>query len=180
MIAGIERLNIVGGNRIEHHKNMDKQQQPMKPAVNDLYREHFALINSWENVETVLVTSEEAKRDMIYGIDVVLNTIDGRRITVQEKLLSWHEDTLTIQVQSCEGRLGTWYSCTADLYLVAYAKNSKRTDQLRSWILVDRPKLKQWKNLPWQRQPNNNDGKVIFDFLPFDLVPGKCVVARTI
>ena len=92
MIGGIERLNIVGGNRIEHHRNMDKQQQPMKPAVNDLYREHFRLINLLENVETVSVTSEEAKRDMLYGIDVVLNTIDGRRITVQEKLLSWHED----------------------------------------------------------------------------------------
>ena len=179
MIYGIERLEICGGQRREHHTEMAKKESATWPAANDLYREVFPLLNPEENYKRVHVSSQEAKQDLVAGNNVILNLRDGCRISVQEKFLTFSEDTLTIQVVNTEGQRGTWYSCTADFYLVTYSKAFPKNDELRSWILVSRGMLANDENLPWKRRKNIHDGLVEFDYLLFHEVPEAYIWTRS-
>ncbi len=179
MIYGIERFAICGGQRVKHHEEMAKIETACRPEANDIYREIFPLINPIEKEDRVDVLSRNAKRDLIEGIDVVLNLRDGKKVSVQEKFLTYHKDTLTVQVQGYNGKRGTWYTCSANFYLVAYAKAWPTDPALRSWILVDRQLLAGQSNLPWKRKANQKDGQVEFDYLQFDEVPADCIYAQS-
>jgi len=181
-MPGIFRTDIIADKaRDPHHILMAQLEKSMRPAANDIYRNEFVLDdNGKEHVEVCTHNQKAAHKDIRQGIDVTLRLANKSLVSIQEKLLNWHEDTVTVQVVNSKGQRGTWYSCQANFYLVGYSLDYPKDCSLRSWIIFDTDKLRKTANLPWKRRKSRNDGEVEFEWLYFDEIPSDCLYSRSI
>jgi hypothetical protein len=158
------------------------------PTADELYRDIFADQGMILLPETEIVhcTKQEAmsRYDWKEGIDVLLHFEHLGKATLQEKYLTYHESTITFEERKNSGRLGAWYTCTAQYYFVGYARKWESTGciDFQDWILID---LAHFKRLDAQRQipwgtirRNKSEGRRNpFRWVYFHNVPRACVVA---
>jgi hypothetical protein len=181
---GIERIHINEsglGSRMEmaiEHESL----------LNSIYREIFPTLAPGETITSVAKESVMSRYDYLEGIDVILTTQDGVRMTVQEKVLTFYRDTLTVELIKNSGKKGGWYYCTAQYYFVGYNRKYDRGQknnliQFDNWILVDFAMLK-WEaindNVPWNdvKQNKQENRRSTFQHVDFDNIPLNCVLAR--
>lgn len=181
-MPGIFRTDIIDNKaRDPWHSLKAQLEKSMRPAANDVYRNEFLLDdNGTEYIEICTHSQKLAHKDIRQGIDVTLRLANKTIVSIQEKFLHWHEDTVTVQVVNSKGQRGTWYSCQANFYLVGYILDYPKDCRLRSWIIFDTEKLRKTEHLPWKRKKNQNDGEVEFDYLYFDEIPADCLYSRSL
>lgn len=181
---GIERIHITEsglGSRME----MAMEHEGL---LNSIYREIFRTLAPGEIITRVAKESVLSRYDHLEGIDVILTTQDGVRMTLQEKVLTYHRDTLTVELKKNSGKKGAWYYCTAQYYFVGYNRRYVRDRknnpiQFDNWILVDFAMLK-WEainnNVPWNdvKQNQHENRRSTFQHVDFDNIPLNCVLAR--
>lgn len=193
-MAGITRIKI----NSNWHDWRTELSDRFAPIADDLYRQAFLDINIRiaDGHEDISVTKEEAmsRYDWKEGIDVILQFSNGTRATLQEKYLTYWEDTATFEDEKTNGDPGAWYYCTAQYHFWGYArkywdwKKRKVIDEpvyeFQNWMLIDLPTLHRIdasRQLPWHCKQNGLDGRrATFRYLYFDDVPKECIVARAI
>jgi hypothetical protein len=186
---GITRIHILSdwGNTNERVQ----MSRDLEHSADSIYYEIFNGMGMQldEGLEIIECTKREAmaRYDYKEGIDCILNFANGHRATVQEKLLDKPYNTITFTERQKNGNPGNWYTCTAQYWLTAYAKNYHNDPadlSYRSWMLVDFPLLKRLDaimELPWVFKDNNNPKYrgIIFRYLDFGDVPEDCIVAES-
>lgn len=157
MRPGIERVEITnngngrGAYRFETPKNA-------RPHANRIYRGVFDL-NPGDVVTQCTKDEKLARYDIEFGVDILLGFTSGMTATVQEKILTWHEATVTVEyLQNPDtDEPGDWFKLKADYYFVGYARDDPAT--IEEWILLDWNKVKLHANqIPWRTRPNKKDG----------------------
>jgi len=185
---GITRIHILS----EWGNNNERVQmsRDLEHSADSIYYEIFNEMGMQldEGLEIIECTEDEAESryDIKEGIDCILNFTNGHRATVQEKLLDAPFNTVTFTECQKNGNPGNWYTCTAQYWLTAYARNyhNDPTDlSWRNWMLVDFPVLKRLDatvDLPWVIKDNNNPKYrgIKFRYLQFEDVPKVAVVGR--
>lgn len=167
-----------------------------EPIANRLYLVEFARLglDLAPAIETVTVTKQEAaaRYDWAEGIDVILRTVSGARMTLQEKFLTFTESTATFEERKTSGAEGAWYYCTAQYYFVGYTRQywnnrqrhlyAKPVIDFQDWLLLDFPAMRRADaagRVRWKNNHNEHDGRsATFRYVPFDSVPHSCIVAR--
>jgi len=153
-------------------------------AANVLYRTIFnrlgmPLLPGDKSLCTTLAEFESGY-DRYLGIDVIFTFSSGQEATLQEKFLSWHESTVTVEFMQDPktGEQGDWFKLKADYYFVGYDR--LEANNFQEWMLLNWPLVRQMTNqglIPWQVQQNKRDGaRANFKFVHFDQVPSRCIV----
>ena len=182
-MPGITRINI-NENTMGWRMDIAREHEP---CLNAIYREIFPTLADGDEVIHVEKDSVMARYDHLEGIDVILSHGEGMKMTLQEKLLTWHEDTVTVELRKNSGKNGAWFYCTAQLYFVGYNRKYKagatnNVLSLDNWILVDFAMLKIEtlnRNVPWEVKQNQRDNRrATFQCVHFDHIPKNCVIAR--
>lgn len=180
-MPGITRIHIINEKWNPTNDRRLKIATDHESVANSIYREIFPALAPGE--EYVEVTKEEAaaRYDYKEGVDVILTTVSGMRMTVQEKVLTYHKDTITFEEKKGGGDDGAWYYCTAQLYFVGYSREYKDDGiiGIQNWIMIKLASLRLRDDLPWKFNRNDKDGRrASFRYLYFDEVPNDCIVAR--
>ena len=144
--------------------------------------------------ETINVTKEEAvaRYDWKEGIDVLLESSSGHRMTMQAKFLTFYNSTVTFEETKSSGKPGAWYYCTAQYYFVGYTRKywnyktrkvvDNPTIDFQDWVMVDFPALRRADatgNIHWEFNKNQHDNRAAeFRFITFDNIPETCIVGR--
>ena len=185
-MAGITRIKIVGNTGHMNEKNLALAED-YRLWADALYHTLFeecgyplsdgaAILEcAWEELA--------ARYDYQEGIDILLNFQDGTRGTLQEKVLDWHEDTLTIEnMKGYNHSPGAWFKCTAQYYAAVYPQERADPAQgLRSGIIVNLPALHiatAHGRIPWGFRGDIDAGRNQFRWVYFDDIPDDCTVAR--
>jgi len=187
-MSGISRVKIVSQWSCSNDAYL-RINSACEESANKLYQAIFKelsmpLIDS--NVEIISCTKDEAvsRYDWQQGIDVILQFSDGTKSTMQEKYLTWHQSTLTVETSKSSGADGAWKYCTAQYYFIGYARRLKEfgDSSFQDWILVDWPALQRadrMQLLKWQEnQCHNNNRRSQFKWIHFDGIPANCVISR--
>ena len=184
-----------GITRIEIHSNWNdrrvKQSREMAPSSNELLREIFSKLNmELMDGDTITRCSKEeaaARYDWKEGIDVILRYASGSKLTLQEKGLTYKYSTATFEIEKNSGKPGAWYTCTAQYYLVYYARKYPESLDIQDWVLIDFPRLKRMDEqikLNWYSNDNHSlesvrlNRRAKFKYLYFDDIPDDCIVER--
>lgn len=151
-----------------------------------LYRRTFELMNCQllPGDTTIEVSKDQhlAGYDSLLGIDVIFKINCGMQSTLQEKILTFKDNTVTVEfLQNPKtGEEGDWFNLKAHYYFVGYCRNS--TPTIQDWILLSWPatQLATCQNrINWRTRYNQHDGaKANFKWAFFDDFPVECVVAR--
>lgn len=186
-MSGIERIKIIG----TWHDWRTEIAELHAHTADNIYKKVFNLA---DGVESIKVSKDEAmaRYDWKEGIDIILTSTSGTRMTVQEKILTFFESTMTFEDVKTSGAKGAWYYCTAQYYFVGYSRKywdwknrvvlSDAVIGLQDWMIVDLPALHREDekgNVNWGYKENGKDGrKSKFRFVNFRDVPSNCVIAR--
>lgn len=186
-MAGIERVHILQGFR--NSDGRDKKSLDMEQTANETYFELFDKLNmplqeGVEIIECNLAGDSEARYDYIDGIDVFLNLKNGHRITIQEKFLFTNFHSATFTDTNRLGYPGSFYTCIAQYYFVAYAKDYPNDKSFRDYILIDFPGLLRYDangKLNWKIKSNTWQGleRINFRYLSYDEIPSDIVIYRS-
>lgn len=153
-------------------------------AANTLYRTIFDRLGMpllpGELQLRVTKDEFEAGYDHYLGIDVILTPEGEQEATLQEKFLTFHTSTVTVEYyqnpRTCEQ--GDWFKMKPDYYFVGYDRLKKNNFQ--EWILLNWPLTRQMTNqglIDWDTGQNGRDGaRANFKYVYFGQVPGECVV----
>lgn len=155
------------------------------PAANAIYRSVFHQLGMTIADDDIVKMLDKgdyrASFDGEFGIDVILRTKSGYRMTVQEKLLSYGQTTVTVEYMQDwrNGVRGDWFQLGCQYYFVGY--HDKDDPNLHSWILLNWPevrRLSEQMKIPWRERKNTKDGaRSSFNFAHFRLFPPSCVLA---
>ncbi len=122
----------------------------------------------------------EAGYDRYLGIDVIFTFANEQESTLQEKFLTYHTPTVTVEYMQnpLTGEQGDWFKMKPDYYFVGYDRVQKNNFQ--EWILLNWPLTRQMTNqgeIPWDINSNKRDGaRANFKHVHFSLLPPECVV----
>lgn len=153
---------------------------------NSVYRNIFPQLADGEMIIECTKDEAIARYDHREGVDVILETVDGLRFTVQEKILTFSRSTMTFETRKNSGALGAWYYCTAQLYFTAYSRHYLDTGvpSFQDWMLINYTALRLADlrgelNGKWGMNENKTDGrKSEFRFIDFRDIPESCIVSR--
>jgi len=187
-MSGIERIQINSSWSPANDWRL-KMSRDLTPTADAVYRQAFSAIamNLEEGTDIIECTKQEARAryDWTEGIDVILHFVQSGKATLQEKFLDFSPSTLTFEEEKTDGSPGVWYYCTAQYYMVAYARRYKEYEDLdfQDWMLVDFPRLKRADAaalIPWgEMRRNARDGRrASFRWVRFDDVPASCIIGR--
>ncbi|GAG75305.1 unnamed protein product, partial [marine sediment metagenome] len=185
-MSGITRINITdtingsGGWRFRKAKRLHN-------VANSLYRDIFESIGSpledGEEIDNCTLDEFKAGYDYILGIDTILRTKSGQMLTMQEKFLFTHYNTLTVEYMQNpkSGELGDWYKLKCQVYFVGY-DYPYCGNRFVSWILLNWPQVviaTEQNKLKWGTQKNTRDGaRASFKYVSFSKIPDSCIIAR--
>lgn len=181
-MPGITRIHII--QESDYLKDRLGIAQIHEESLNSIYRSVFPNLDAGD--EVLVVTKDEAKAryDFQEGIDLILTTSDGLKMTVQEKLLTTAFRTVTFEEKKSSGALGGWYYGTSQLYMVAYNRNFPNIVKIDDYMLLNFTSLKVADSLgqiKWRFNCNKNQGRLEqFRYLFFDQVPKSCIVSQWI
>jgi hypothetical protein len=189
-VYGIRRIRIDS----DWHDWRTHLANDLSSAADDIYRQSFLSIGVplASGTEVVSVTKEEAQSryDWQEGIDVILSSESGARMTLQEKYLTYWQSTATFEEKKTSGAQGAWYYCTAQYYFVGYARKywdykSRKVIpnpimEFQDWILLDFPAIRRSEKLiQWGFDNNDKDKRrATFRFAEFNKIPENCIVAK--
>jgi hypothetical protein len=152
--------------------------------MNEIYRSVFPTLAHGQKSIQVSKEEAEARYDHKEGIDVILTMDDGLRLTVQEKLLTTHFDTVTFEERKKNGEPGGWYYGTSQLYIVAYNRQYPKSLLIEEYMLMNFTTLKVIDSIDiidWKFNKNKKDGRTEdFRYLRFKEVPKECIVSQRI
>ncbi len=193
MNEGIERIRIV---RKDEHGNIHfggnsrgswrfDAAEKRWPAANSIYRQVFDMmympLAPGETIKYVDRNDYQASFDGEFGIDVILRTQTGVRLTLQEKILGYGKElTVTVEyMQDWRNEIrGDWFNLGCQYYFVGY--HEPESKQLHSWIMLDWTRtvaLTEARQIRWQEQKNKRDGaRSSFMYANFKLFPSSCVM----
>ncbi len=121
--------------------------------------------------------------DRHLGIDMTLRLANGRKLTLQEKILTTTYDTVTVEYMNdpARGIQGDWFSMLTQLLFIGYVNQVAM--EWRSWILLNWPAVvlaTARGAIPWQERSNKKDGaKANFLYAPMASIPEGCVWASS-
>jgi len=160
-------------------------------VADSIYRSAFNLA---EGVSVVECTKNEAagRYDWKEGIDVILRTDKGTRMTLQEKFLTFWQSTATFEERKTNGDLGAWYYCTAQYYFVGYTRKywdykrravfSNPLIDFQDWVLIDLAAIHREdenNRVAWTFNTNTQDNRrAQFRYIGFDNLPPSSVLSR--
>jgi len=153
----------------------------MAPALDALYQKLFSSLGRPLRPEIVVEQCTKADAVSRYdwgdGIDRKLIEQNGRIITVQDKVLTWHENTVTFEEKKSSGTPGFWYYGTPQLYSVFYFRNG--STNCSNWIVLNLEKVREHEQrIPWKFNQNSRMRRsATFRFAYFNEFPPECVVA---
>lgn len=184
-MSGITRIKIVSS----WYDWRVKLAEDHAIAANKIYRAAFTLA---DGDETVNVTKDEAlaRYDWKEGIDVILTSASGTRMTLQEKYLTYDESTVTFEETKTNGAAGAWYYCTSQYYFVGYTRHywdwKKRSIlnnpviDFQDYMLIDLPAVHRMDEagcITWNYNQNGKDGRrSTFRYVYFNDIPQNCVI----
>lgn len=180
MLKGIQRIHItdkVSGRGADRFKVA----KPFYSYIHQVYRALFPLLPGNEFIDC---TKEEryARYDIEFGVDTILNFVNGQSATIQEKVLTTDYSTVTVEYYQDPStqEAGDWFRLKCDFYFVGYGK--KGQTELDRWILLDWNQVRLHSAaIPWQVRSNGRDGaRSNFKFAHFNAFPRQCVVAKRI
>lgn len=183
-MPGITRIHIVGSDWRDKRHELAHAHEALSSQI---YRKVFPDLKPGD--EIIQVTKEDAlaRYDFKEGVDLILETMTGMRITVQEKILTYqHATTITFEEMKNSGAKGAWYYCTAQLYFTGYSRlwESKGIADFQDWMLINYSALRledRRQNLQWgQSQNKRDDRRSTFRYLHFNQVPENCIISRKI
>lgn len=161
-----------------------KESAARQPAANGLYRTIFERLGMpllpGELQLRVTKDEFEAGYDHYLGIDVIFTFANLQETTCQEKFLTYHTSTVTVEYYQnpLTGEQGDWFKMKPDYYFVGYDRYQKNSFQ--DWLMLNWPLTRQMTNqglITWDVQSNKRDGaRANFKYVPFSLVPSDCVV----
>ncbi len=176
--AGIWRIEIESSWKDDR----TELSRRMAPQLDAIYREVFSglgrPLRPETRVETCTKEDAVSRYDWGDGIDRKLIEQSGRIITVQDKVLTWHQNTVTFEEKKTSGALGFWYYGTPQLYSVFYFRNG--SSECSNWIILNMEQVRQYESrIAWRFNRNNGWGgrRAEFRFAYFDQFPPECVVA---
>lgn len=183
---GIKRINITtqtAGRGSWRFRDSEK----LHIVANDIYRSIFDELQSPLELgykkENCTIDQFKAGYDYLLGIDTILRTIGGQRLTMQEKFLFTKYNTVTVEyMQNPQiGEEGDWYKLSCQLYFVGY-DYPKTLRRFSSYILLDWPAVvieTQRGNIPWKTRSNTRDGaRASFKYVKFNEIPSNCCIYR--
>lgn len=181
-MAGIVRIDIVS----DWNDWRTQMSRDLAPAAGVILRRIYdSLGMPLAQGETIIsCTKEEAKSryDWQEGIDTILYFENNTKATLQEKYLTFRENTATFEEMKGNGAPGAWYYCTAQYYWVGYARRYKDEGlrEFQTYVLIDLPALHREDNrydLGWKYNENGRDGRhATFRYLPFEELPPNTVI----
>lgn len=176
-MPGIERINIVSDDKYLEKRNLISIQH--NNVVNNIYREIFPDLDEDSIITNVSKIDMLGNMDLFQGVDIILQFKDGRKFTVQEKILTFKgESTLTYEQYKRSGKLGGFYYCTANLYFVGYNK-SNNIINIDDYILVNNVSLRLDNDINWIVKQNQKEGrKEVFRYINFNDIPEKHIIKR--
>lgn len=159
--------------------------------ADEIYQQIFDLADGKQDIK-VAKNEAMSRYDWKEGIDVILQTKSGTRMTLQEKFLTYYKSTITFEEKKTSGKPGAWYYCTAQYYFIGYTrrywdyKNRKLFNnpiiEFQDYILVDLAALHRADEnaeIYWRYDENGKDNRrAIFRYILFDNVPENCIIAR--
>lgn len=160
--------------------------RPYWSTANALYRHiwedelHRPLLDGDETIQCTRVEAI-SRYDAALGVDVVLQSGEYGKFTMQEKFL--FTDFYTLTIEHCQDWLslepGDWYNLEAQYYFVGYARlGILGFDQ---WVLVDWGALHR-TDIDWKLRCNTKSkvgARASFMYVKFDNLPNSVVVARS-
>ena len=198
-MPGITRIQIDSDWRAAENWRL-KLAEDHAPAADKVLRGAFLEIgiDLAPNSKIEHVTRDEAKAryDWSEGIDVILKSSNGARMTLQEKFLTFDRSTVTFEETKSSGAPGAWYYCTAQYYFVGYTRQycywDRATDTqlmypnpviaFQDWMLLDFPAMRRADaagTIPWFYNRNRRDRRrADFRYADFDVMPKTCILAR--
>lgn len=181
-MSGITRIHIedeIGNYSLSFQKRTQISRNSIN-LFNNIYRQLLPLEDG-EDVQYVRKDELMGRYDSMEGIDVILNLKNNVRLTLQEKCLTTRFNTVTFETQKNSETLGSYYTCTAQLYFVGYV-NEDFTQCLR-YCLLDFARFKimyAQGNILCHHNQNNRDGnRQKFMYCDISCLPSECVIART-
>ena len=176
---GIERINVVdkvvgpGAWRFKHPKRF-------RADVHQIYRSLFPLLPGSVDVN-VSKNERYARYDIDFGVDVIINFVNGQSATIQEKILSTNFSTVTVEYYQnpAQNEAGDWFNLKCDYYFVGYGPK-EGSPVLSRWILLDWNQVRLHSAcIPWRFNSNQKDNaRANFAYAQFVEFPDRCVVAR--
>ena len=190
-MAGITRIRIIDAFSTGQWRQ--KLSQDHEPLFDELYIKAFSDIGFIisDGVEYLNVSRDEAiaRADIGEGIDVILKSTDGMRVTVQEKCLTYWNPTVTFEDKKTSGQPGFWYYGTANYCSFGYDwryydwKTRRFTGsppQLNAWAIVDFQLLRRLDMqgaVNWEYNKNALDGRCsVFRYMEFKHIPSIAVI----
>ena len=116
-MSGIIRIKI----KSDWHDWRTQLASAHEKIANMIYRSIFPLAEGCENVK-VTKNDAMARYDWKEGIDMIMQTANGTRMTLQEKYLTFYDSMVTFEDRKTSGEPGAWYYCTAQYYFVGYTR----------------------------------------------------------
>lgn len=152
-------------------------------AANTLYRTIFERLSMpllpGELQLRVTKDEFEAGYDHYLGIDVIFTHEGEQESTMQEKFLTYHESTVTVEYYQnpLTGEQGDWFKMKPDYYFVGYDRLQKNSFQ--EWCMLNWPLTRQMTNqgfIKWLVRSNKRDGaRANFKYVDFGMIPPRCV-----
>lgn len=185
-MAGISRIQItdvINGAGSWRFKDSQKCWTEANKLYRGVFRDIGLELEPGEELKPYSKSEVEAGLDYLLGVDVILKTLSGQTMTMQEKFLFTTFDTVTVEYyQDWRSKIrGDWFNMKCQYYFVGYDYNKKGT--FNTWILLDwlRVQLATGQNkIKWWERPNNHDGaKASFRYVKFDFMPDEVVIARS-
>jgi len=157
--------------------------------ANKIYQKPFRLADGYQKI-AVTKSEAMARYDWKEGIDVILTTVSGTRMTLQEKFLTFKDSTITFEEKKTSVAPGAWYYCTAQYYFVGYTRRYWDYKERRvlpnpvidfqDYILVDLAALHRADEngeIAWEFNTNDKDNRrSSFRFIDFKKIPPGCVI----
>lgn len=184
-MAGIERYLITdtirgaGANRFTDSRKC-------WTAANVLYRSIYKSIGLELEPGDITITCTknefEAGYDYALGIDVVLKTLAGQSITLQEKFLFTTFNTVTVEYWQDwrTQERGDWFNMKCQHYFTGY--DYEKRGSFDNWILLNWPQVQiatAQNRITWGERPNQHDNaRASFRYAKFSLFPKDTVISK--
>lgn len=153
--------------------------------ANYLYGEIFQSIGMplESGVEQKQLSKNEtfAGLDYLLGVDVILKSMTGQTMTMQEKFLFTTFNTVTVEYyQDWQRNIeGDWFNMKCQYYFVGY--DYEKSGCFDRWVLLDWLRVQlatSQSKMVWGERKNDKDGaRASFRYIKFDDLPDEVVIA---
>lgn len=156
--------------------------------ANKLYREIFdrlgtPLAPGYTEIRCT-IKEFEAGYDHKLGIDIMLELDNGFQVTMQEKFLYTHYNTVTVEYYNdpARGITGDWFDMKCQYYFVGYDYPNTPIG-FETWVLLNWPQVQlvtTQGRIQWRHGQNRRDGaRASFKHTPIVRLPPDVVVASS-